>query len=118
MPTEWRKLTETQRLRMLVKQARSNAKRDGNYFDLKVEDLTVPPLCPVLGILLQFDGPPFSPWLPSLDRMKPELGYVKGNVRVISWRANRLKADCKNSEELRAIADYMDGIDRHPFTGQ
>lgn len=40
---------------------------------------------------------------PSLDRISPELGYVPGNVRVISDKANRLKGS-RNLTELRARA--------------
>ena len=35
----------------------------------------------------------------------PELGYVKGNVQVISWRANRLKSDGL-PEEWTKIAEW------------
>jgi hypothetical protein len=32
---------------------------------------------------------------PSIDRMIPELGYVKGNIKSISYEANRIKKnDC------------------------
>lgn len=43
-----------------------------------------------------------------LDRIKPELGYIKGNVAWISGRANRIKYDA-TSAELRQIADWMEG---------
>lgn len=76
-------------------------------FDLQVSDLVLPDVCPVLGIKLDYlvlgrrkDSSP------SLDRMIPDLGYVKGNVRVISWRANRLKSDAA-IEELVAVAEYV-----------
>jgi hypothetical protein len=36
------------------------------------------------------------------------LGYVHGNVRVISNRANRLKSDGTKEEHLK-IAEYMKG---------
>lgn len=42
---------------------------------------------------------------PSLDRIRNELGYVRGNVIVISNRANRLKSDA-SIEELRDIASF------------
>lgn len=45
---------------------------------------------------------------PSLDKVKPELGYVPGNVRVVSNKANRLKAD-NTIETLEAILKYMKG---------
>ena len=43
---------------------------------------------------------------PSLDRINPKLGYVKGNVQVISWRANNIKRDA-TAEELRLVADFV-----------
>ena len=46
---------------------------------------------------------------PSLDRIRLELGYVKGNVRVISGRANLLKNDA-TIEELEAVLGDMKGV--------
>jgi hypothetical protein len=40
----------------------------------------------------------------SLDRIDHQKGYVPGNVRVISLRANLLRKDI-TPEELRALAD-------------
>ena len=44
---------------------------------------------------------------PSLDRLVPALGYVKGNVQVISWRANKLKGE-GTAEDHRLIAEWME----------
>jgi hypothetical protein len=81
-------------------------------FDLRVEDISIPEICPVLGIPIAVgnsNGP--SPNSPSLDRFIPELGYVRENVRVISWRANRLKSDA-TLEEIESVARYMRGGQR------
>ena len=43
---------------------------------------------------------------PSLDRIRPQLGYVAGNVRVISNRANHLKSNGTISE-FEAVLAYM-----------
>jgi hypothetical protein len=48
-----------------------------------------------------------NPNSPTLDKIDPSKGYVKGNVNVISQRASRLKSD-GTAAEHRAIADYMD----------
>ena len=41
----------------------------------------------------------------SLDRADNSRGYVKGNVVVISWRANDLKSN-GSADELEAVAAY------------
>lgn len=43
---------------------------------------------------------------PSLDRIIPERGYVKGNVAWISMRANSIKQDA-TEKELYAVADWL-----------
>lgn len=45
---------------------------------------------------------------PSLDRIDPKGGYVKGNVCYISARANRIKYDA-TIEELRKILEWYEG---------
>lgn len=61
--------------------------------------------CPVLGFRLVWDGD--VGLAPSLDRLDPEAGYVRGNVRVISTRANTIKANA-GASELRRVAEYVD----------
>ena len=74
--------------------AKSRARLYGIPLSISVDDILIPKICPVLGIVLEFgkkkEGKPRD-GSPSLDRIKPELGYVKGNVRVISFKANTLK---------------------------
>lgn len=88
--------------------ARSRAKEKGLPFDIKPEDIVVPVLCPVLGIPLQPGvGIRFAN-SPSLDEFVLGRGYVKDNIRVISWRANRLKSDM-TLEEAQNLVEYLRG---------
>lgn len=96
--------------RYLYQVAKGRAKRRGIAFEIEISDIVIPAVCPILGIPLfmkklatKNDVTPNSP---SLDRIHPELGYVKGNIQVISWRANSIKRDA-TPEELRKVADYM-----------
>ena len=86
-------------------QAKKRAKENGVHFALRVEDMPeVPTICPVLGIQIRVNtiaGPLDSS--PSIDRLRRDLGYVPGNVRIISNRANRLRSD-GSAEELAIIA--------------
>ena len=45
----------------------------------------------------------------TIDRVDPDGGYVTGNVRVISMRANRIKSDASIAE-LESVIAYMKGI--------
>jgi hypothetical protein len=87
--------------------ARKRAIALGLPFGIEPEDIVVPAICPVLGIPLTVGGARDSS--PSLDRKVPALGYVKGNVFVISFRANRIKADASVSE-IAAVLAYMQEV--------
>lgn len=90
----------------LCKTARKRAQEKGLPFNLTPDDLPVPENCPVLGIPLgRGNGKPFG-GSPSVDRFIPELGYVKGNVAVISHRANSLKSNAC-AEELMCLLLWM-----------
>jgi hypothetical protein len=85
------------------------ASRSGIPFNLEESDIVIPHRCPILDIPLfkSTKGHPDNN-SPSLDRVVPELGYVKGNVRVISFRANKLKSNLTIGELERIIA-YIRG---------
>lgn len=75
-------------------------------FNLTPEDIVFPETCPILGIPLIFSEGGRTNNTPSIDRIIPEKGYVKGNIEVVSWRANRIKNDA-SLEELEKIVAYM-----------
>jgi hypothetical protein len=53
-----------------------------------------------------------QPTSPSLDRIIPELGYTKGNVIVISMKANQIKSSA-NAQEIYAVAKWLEEIERN-----
>ena len=84
--------------------AKKRAKLKGVEFSIQLEDMPdIPKVCPILGILIKANitSAPLDS-SPSLDRINPLLGYVRGNVRFISNRANRIKSDA-TLEELKLI---------------
>lgn len=89
--------------------AKHRAKKKGLEFCLEVSDLVMPEYCPVLGIKLEKGigrNPRRNYSSPTIDRIRNDLGYVKGNVRIISARANSLKSD-STIDELEAVLKYM-----------
>ena len=105
----------------LHSRARQRAARRGLPFNLSVGDITVPTICPALGVPIVI-GENRSPHSPSLDRIRPALGYVRGNTRVISDKANRLKGALdvegliqravasvdERRKEYARLAEYLD----------
>jgi len=86
--------------------AKHRAKLKGIEFDIKPEDVVVPKVCPVLGVVLESTGKRSSgpqPQSPTLDRIDSSIGYIKGNIWVISHRANSLKSDA-TLDELSKLA--------------
>lgn len=93
--------------RAMLNAAKRRAKQKGIPFNLTLEDISIPDYCPVLGIPLEIGKGAATDGSPSLDRIMPAMGYVKGNVIVISWRANRLKSDGL-PDEHRRIANFFE----------
>jgi len=78
--------------------SRVRARKSGLPFDKDTSDIVIPEVCPILGISIARGGTGFNPGSPSLDKIIPELGYIKGNRQVVSNRANILKRDATLDE--------------------
>ena len=89
--------------------AKQRAKKSNLPFDLDQSYIQsiIPTRCPVLGIELKNGNKVFHDNSLSLDKIIPSKGYVKGNVCVISDRANRLKRDA-TLDELKKLVYYME----------
>ena len=84
-----------------------NCRTQGIPFEVEFEDIEWPDYCPVFGILLDyFSEKPRDDASPEFDKVIPELGYVKGNVKIISSRANRIKYNGTMEEHFQ-IAWYI-----------
>lgn len=90
---------------------RFRCKKRGIPFNMTLEDLEIPKVCPILGVeILESwgDGGGFAKYnSPSVDKIIPELGYVKGNIQIISNRANQMKTDA-TIENIRSLLAYME----------
>lgn len=84
--------------RILWAQARRRAAIMGLDFNIDPYDVVIPDTCPILKKPIH---------RPSLDRVDNRLGYVKGNVAVISMDANRMKSD-HTIETLKRVIEYIE----------
>lgn len=105
---------EEYRKRMLVGATR-RARETGMECNITLEDIVIPNACPILGIKLSPTEPGGgrSDFAPSLDRLVSTRGYLKGNIAVISWRANRIKNNA-TAAELKKLAAWIEYFDHCP----
>ena len=109
----WRQVPKN-RMRSIVNCRIADAKRRGILVDPDAlyEFVKHPPThCAISGIALDYSvaGGRGVGHSPSIDRIRPSLGYTKGNVAVISHRINTIKS-FGTADEHRMIADYLDRI--------
>ena len=86
--------------------ARRRARSLGLEYNIDETDIIIPKICPILDVPLFFSEKGSAINSPSLDRVDNTKGYIKGNVRVISWRANTLKANL-DLDILDKLTKYM-----------
>lgn len=86
--------------------AKARAKKLGLEFNITEKDVILPDYCPILGLKLEVANKHRTDSSPSLDRVDNTKGYIKGNIHIISWRANKIKSNA-TLEELMKIAEYF-----------
>lgn len=91
----------------LWKLAKARAAKKEIEFDIAISDIVVPERCPIFESIILNSHDLHS--CPTLDRIDNRLGYVRGNVHVISHRANSIKGFA-TYDELTAVANYISGL--------
>lgn len=86
------------RERRMLSDAKARASKGGFPCTIELHDIFIPDSCPLLNVPFQRKGP----YAPSLDKLIPALGYVPGNVLVVSYRANAIKHNA-TLEELQKL---------------
>ena len=105
---------EKQHIKSLVRSARLRATKKNIPFDLHYRDLEMPTHCPLLGVPLvpkRVERKSIAN-AASLDRIIPELGYVKGNVWIISWRANQMKSNISIDDLVKFSKSIISKFDK------
>ena len=100
-------------LRGLLREARKRARNNELPFDLTMEWLKtmVVSHCPITlqpidWLKEQVVNRTAGPNSPSIDKNKPELGYVQSNCSIISHRGNLIKSN-GTVDEHRRVVQYM-----------
>ena len=112
-PEMWEKRKESKRkyleqnyIKSKLNNARHRAEREGIEFNITEEDIIIPEKCPLLNVPLKIGTRLEYDYSPSIDRIDNSKGYIKGNVWVISNKANSMK-NSASTEELKAFCENI-----------
>lgn len=99
---------------LMYRNTKFRALKNNIPFNIDLNDLIIPEYCPLLGIKLlkreygiKYEKRGFHMNSPSIDKIVPELGYVKGNVRVISMKANAMKYSATQEELITFCTNVL-----------
>lgn len=86
-------------VKSMLNRAKARAILKNLEFNLSIDDILIPEYCPILNIKLEYyQKQGGSDNSPALDRIDNNKGYIKGNIQVISNKANRIKTNATLSE--------------------
>lgn len=86
---------------------KARSKRLNIEFNISIEDVVVPEFCPILGLKLKINTRMGSKDdSATIDRLNPRLGYIKGNVAVMSHLANRIKSNA-TTKQIKLVYEWL-----------
>lgn len=93
--------------KVILQSAKVRAKEKEFEFNIDLSDIIIPEFCPILNIKLNPGGTGIQTFdSPSIDRIDNSKGYIKGNIKIISLRANMMK----NSASLEELTTFCKNI--------
>jgi hypothetical protein len=105
-----RKTTIPYRARKMRDTARYNSKQKNIIFNINENDVEElwpeDNKCPALRVDFIMGTKGGADYSPSLDRIVPKLGYVKGNLQIISFLANKIMNNA-TPEQVIQVGEYF-----------
>ena len=99
------KWADTPMINKIYNRAKNRAKSKGWEFNIELSDIVLPEVCPVFGKPIIYGN---IDWTYSIDRTDSSKGYIKGNIDIISNKANRSK-NSLTITEVEQVLKYMKG---------
>jgi len=111
--SEYKRLwQESNYLQSKLSSCKSRSLKNGIPFNIELSDLEIPEICPVLHIPIRLSKTGKQTGnSPSIDKIIPEFGYTKGNIQIVSNRANKMKSDATPLELILFAAWVLDNFD-------
>lgn len=91
----------------LFYQSQSRAKTGDIEFNLSPEDIVIPNECPYLKVPFIVGTKENYQYTHSLDRIDNDKGYIKGNVEVVTKKANSMKNNASDEELIQFAIEII-----------
>lgn len=99
-------------IKNLLHRTKKRALQKELEFNISEEDIIIPEICPILEVPLVIGTSNNYEYSPSIDRIDNTKGYIKGNIQIISKKANSMK----NSATLDELKAFCKNILRYSLT--
>jgi hypothetical protein len=99
----------------ILKNAKTRAKKRNMEFSITEKDIHIPEFCPDWHIKLGQVRGHRTDDTPTLDRIDNSKGYIPGNVRVVSWIANRTKGEMTMCIIERMYNNMREALSKQPI---
>jgi predicted Rdx family selenoprotein len=91
--------------------SKTNSRRTGMIHTIEVSDIPSPEKCVYTGMILNYSPgrrKKHSEYqnTASIDRIDPRLGYIEGNIQIITMQANRMK----NDATIEELINFAKGV--------
>lgn len=93
-------------------QIRSKCKKFNIEFDIDREDIKLPDMCPIFHTPFDLTRKDRNN-APSVDRIDNSKGYIKGNVIVVSNKANAMKREATLQDMKRLVEFYENLVEEY-----
>lgn len=84
--------------KQILHRTEARAKVKGLEFNIDEDDIVIPEICPILEVPIIVGTKGDYEYSPSIDRIDNSKGYIKGNVQIISKKANSMKNSATTTE--------------------
>lgn len=96
----------------IAKRAQERAKLYNTECNITSEDIKLISTCPLLNVPLEYNNNVANNFSASLDRINPSLGYIKGNIQVVSMLANSMKSSASPEQLITFSKNVLQMYDK------
>lgn len=94
-------------IKQILLRTKKRAESKNIDFNLDESDIIIPKICPILEVPLIIGTKGNYEYSPSIDRIDNTKGYIKGNVQIISKKANSMKNSASQEELIKFCKNIL-----------